>query len=141
MAPIIQNLHKSHPEIKFIFKELPIFGGASKYAAEAALAASLQPQKYYAFHNALFAATEPLTKKSILGIAKKTNIDTKQLLKDMKLPWIDQQIKDNFALSQSIKISGTPAFIISNAAHTTFSFIPGSTSQAALTKDIEKATK
>ena len=68
MAPIVKAAVKNNTNIKVIFKELPIFGGNSRLAATAALASTKQ-SKYYAFHNALFAATAPLNEQTIFKIA------------------------------------------------------------------------
>lgn len=135
MAPIIESAVKKNPKIKLIFKELPIFGGSSTYAAKAALA-SVKQGKYYAFHNALFAATSPLDPQSILKIAKKVGLNTTKLKKEMKAPWIAKQLRDNFELAQELKLSGTPAFIISNKNHTKISFIPGATSKNEFSQKI-----
>lgn len=137
MGPILEKFMKGNTHVRMIFKELPIFGGQSKYAAKAALAANMQPQKYYAFHNALLAAQEPLTEETVMALARSVGIDTKKLKYDMKSPQIDHQLRDNFALAQALKLAGTPTFVISNAAQTKFRYIPGATSVETLATDIK----
>lgn len=135
MNPIIAATLKNNPNIKMIFKELPIFGGASHYAAEAALASTKQG-KYYKFHNALFTAKSPLNSASILRIAKKIGLNVAKLKKAISAPWVNQEIRNNFALAAELKLIGTPALVISNKAHTKFAFIPGETSASELKKKI-----
>jgi len=138
MAPQIEKLVSEDKNLHVVFKELPIFGGASEYAAKAALAAAMQsPEKYYKFHNALFSAKGPLTKETVLGLAKKSGLNVATLTKDMNSPEINKQIRDNFTLAQSLKIMGTPTFVIGNSAQTKFAYIPGATSLSSLQSQIK----
>lgn len=136
MAPIVENAVKNNSNIKVIFKELPIFGGSSRYAAKAALA-SVAQGKYYAFHNALFAYASPLDPQSILKIAEKVGLNVNKIKVGMNAKWVNQQIRDNFQLAQKLKLLGTPAFIVSNKDHTEIRFIPGATSAQNLKAAIE----
>jgi len=136
MAATVEDLLKTNQNIKFIFKELPIFGGNSKYAAKAALASSKQ-KKYYLFHNALFNSQSELSQDEILKIAKSVGLDITELQQVMEKPWVDKQINENFIVAQKLKLLGTPAFIISNKTHTKFRFIPGATSEEDFKKQIE----
>lgn len=137
MAPQIEKLVSEDKNIHLVFKELPIFGGMSEYAAKTALAAAMQSDKYYAFHNLLFTANGPLTKESIMGFAKKAGLNIPQLKRDMESPEIQTQIRDNFQLAQSLKLIGTPTFVIANKAQTKFAYIPGATSLADLQAQIK----
>jgi len=127
MSPLVIAAMKKNPNIKIIFKELPIFGGSSKFAAKAALA-SVAQGKYLAFHNALFAYASPLDPTSILNIAKKVGLNVNKIKIGMNNAWVGQQLRANFQLAEKLKLIGTPAFIISNQDHTQVRFIPGATS-------------
>ncbi|MCX7126078.1 MAG: DsbA family protein [Gammaproteobacteria bacterium] len=127
MAPQIEKLISQDKNLHVVFKELPIFGGMSALAAKAALAANMQPGKYYAFHDALFASQGPLTEASIMAIAQTTGLNVVTLKKDMNSPEVSKEIRANFQLAQELKVMGTPTFVISNAAHTKFAYIPGAT--------------
>jgi protein-disulfide isomerase len=137
MQPQVDKLIQQDKSVRVIFKELPIFGGASQLAAKAALAAAMQPgNKYYAFHNALFGAQGPLNNDSIMAIAKKEGLDAAKLQKDMNSPVVEQQLKSNFELAQALHVMGTPTFVIGNKAETKFKYIPGATSLDDLKKQI-----
>lgn len=136
MGPIVKSLTKNNSKVKLIFKELPIFGGASRYAAKMALASTVQG-KYYVFHNALFNVKGPLSKSKVLKIAKRVGLNVSKLKKDAEKPWVTKQLRANFRLAQQLKLVGTPAFIIGNQQLITFRFIPGATSQAELAKQIK----
>ena len=47
---------------------------------------------------------------------------------------VDEELKNNFKLAQSIGIKGTPAFVLSNSDLTKFEFVPGATSKENLEK-------
>lgn len=135
MNQIVQTAIKNNNDLKVIFKELPIFGGNSNYAAQAALASAKQG-KYYQFHDALLATDNPLTKTKVLAVAKKIGLNVSKLQQDMKSPKIQQQIRENFQLAQQLQLIGTPAFIISNKEFSQFKFVPGAISQQNLQEQI-----
>lgn len=135
-APMIKTLMAHNPAVQFIFKELPIFGGNSKYAAQAALASNSQG-KYLALHNKLFSADGPLSKEQVMTFASDVGLDKPQLSTAMNAPVIEQQIKDNFRLAESLGIMGTPAFIVGNTQTNQFQFIPGAASESVLQKAIQ----
>ncbi len=136
MAPVIEKVVKANKNLKIIFKELPIFGANSQYAAQAAIA-SMKQGKYYAFHNALFNLTPPITKQKVLDAAQKAGLDVAKLTQDMKNPDINKQIKDNFKLAEKLKIIGTPTFVFSNKAETKYNFIPSAVPDSVLQKSID----
>lgn len=126
MNQIMQNLLKSNKDVRVVFKELPIFGDDSQFAAKAALA-SVKQGKYFAFHNALLAADNPINKDKVFSVAKSVGLNVDQLKTDMNNPAIQDQLRNNFKLAQALHLVGTPTFVIGNKALTNFRFIPGAT--------------
>ncbi|HUT51455.1 MAG TPA: DsbA family protein [Alphaproteobacteria bacterium] len=125
---------KADGKIKIVFKEFPILGPQSVFAARAALAAGKQG-KYFEFHNAMMKLRGQVTQVSVFAVAKSVGIDTKQLAKDMRDPAIDKAIRANFALAKTLRINGTPAFIIGDQ------LVPGAVNQQMLEGYIEQARK
>lgn len=138
--PVVAAIIDKNKNLKVVFKELPIFGGDSQYAAMAALA-SVKQGKFQAFHDALLKAENPLNKDKIMSVAKKVGIDTKQLTQDMDSSEIKKQVRDNFQLAQKLKLVGTPSFIIANKNANKFDFIPGQPSQSDLQQKIDSVSK
>ncbi|MCH9769802.1 MAG: DsbA family protein [Gammaproteobacteria bacterium] len=136
MRPVIAKLIKNNPNVRVIFKELPIFGANSTFAAKAALA-SVKQGKYYAFHNALLAASDPLTNDKVFSVAKKVGLNVAKLKKDMQNRAYAMQIKANFKLAENLRLIGTPAFVFGNKQHTKFQFIPGAAPAAQLQQAID----
>jgi protein-disulfide isomerase len=125
---------KSDGKIKIVFKEFPILGPQSVFAARAALAAKKQG-KYFEFHNAMMRMKGAVNQVSVFAVAKSVGIDTKQLAKGMGDPAIEKALRANFALARTLRINGTPAFIIGNE------LVPGAVNQQMLESYIEAARK
>ena len=141
MVGVIGGLIKTNSDLRVVYKEFPIFGPNSQYAAAAALAANKQG-KYHALHNALMAEKNKLNKDSVLRIAKKVGLDTEQLQKDMKDPAIKKELEANLDLAKKLGLGGTPAFVVAanplKDAMKAF-FVPGAASQAMLQGLIKQA--
>jgi protein-disulfide isomerase len=103
-------LEKDGGSVRFVYKELPILGPGSMYAARAALA-SMKQGKYAALHHALMEA-ETIDEESVQAVAATAGLDVPRLLKDMRDPAIDAAIEKNSRLASELGIDGTPAFVI-----------------------------
>ena len=140
MATVVENLMQQDKNLRIVFKELPIFGGNSRFAAEAALASLKQGNdKYLAFHNALMKAANPLTPAIVEETAKKVGLDWAEIQKDMKTPSVQDQLKANFQLATELGIQGTPSFVIGNRSGSNSTFVPGAAPIATLQTLIKKA--
>jgi protein-disulfide isomerase len=138
-GPIAQ-LIKDEPNLRLIVKELPIFGPASQYAAQAALASQKQG-RYQALHTALEQMSSPLSEAIILDAAKKAGIDTNRLKNDMTNKSITQELETNLTLANQLGIRGTPSYLlasnIDSPSRMKVVFIPGVASESTL-KDVIK---
>ncbi len=99
--------------VRWVFKEFPILGPVSVYAAKAALAANLQDDaKYHALHLAMMRNRGKLSEKKVLAFAQAAGLDIERLKTDMGGAEVGQIIKRNLALAKSLNIRGTPSFIV-----------------------------
>lgn len=110
---MVADLVKSDGHIRRVYKDWPILGPESMFAARAALASKRQG-KYLQFHDALMEAKAPLTDQTVFAIAKSSGIDVSRLQRDMTDPEIAQVLQRNFALADALHINGTPSFVIGN---------------------------
>lgn len=115
MTPLLNNIVQSNKNVRLVFKQLPIFGANSIFAAKAALAAQ-QQGKYLALHDALMNTRTPLTNDVVLDIAKQVGLNIPQLQKAMKSPVFDQEIKQDDQLASSLKLTGTPGLVIAKVS-------------------------
>jgi protein-disulfide isomerase len=108
VAPTVVELEQADPDLRLVYKEFPILGPGSQFAARAALASRRQG-KYVAFHNALMQATEQVTEQTVMEIAREVGLDTEQLRADMQDPAIQEAIGRNLQLANALGITGTRA--------------------------------
>ncbi len=125
---------KKDGKVRVMFKELPILGPESVFAARAALAAHRQG-KYIEYHLALMRTRDRLNEDIIFRIAQGVGLDLDKLKKDMGSSEIKRQLEQNLELAQELGIRGTPAFIVGDA------LAPGAIDEETLTKMIAEARK
>ena len=109
-APIVAEAAEADEGLRIVYKEFPILGPGSDFAARAALAAHRQG-KYEPFHQALMAHSGAVDKTSTLEIAAEVGLDVEQLKRDVEDPAIAAAIGRNLALARDLRITGTPSFV------------------------------
>jgi protein-disulfide isomerase len=140
MAPVMKAIIQANPDVRVVYKELPIRGPVSEYAAKAALAANQQGQ-YQSFNHALLAASQPLSEKSILEIAEKTGMDMKKFKSAVGANRVSEQLAENEKLARELQLTGTPAFFIGKTDASNQNdviFVLGQMSQPELQKAIDQ---
>jgi protein-disulfide isomerase len=111
--PEVKRFYDAHRnDTRFSFIEFPIKGPDSIIAARAALAARRQPDKYVALHFALMSEDGLVTEDTIYADAAKVGLDVTKLKADMADPSVDQAIAITQKLAKSLKIDGTPTFVV-----------------------------
>lgn len=113
--PIVRQLLKEDQNIKFVYKEYPILGPASSYAAKASIA-SIEQGKYQEFHDALMEVKGGLSEELVLKIASAVGLDRDKLAKAIseQNDSSNEIVQSNYKLAADLAISGTPAFVIGN---------------------------
>ncbi|WP_292158144.1 DsbA family protein [Mesorhizobium sp.] len=132
VAPVMAQAVADDPQLRIVYKEFPILGPDSVFAAKAALAAERQG-KYVQFHKALYDAKTRVTEAVVLRVAAEIGLDVPRLKTDMQLPDIQAAIDRNAQLAQALKISGTPGFVVGEQ------IVPGATDLATMKELIKQA--
>lgn len=146
MVPVITDLTEKNANLRVVYKEWPIFGEVSEFAARATLAANKQGNHLYqALHKALMEFNERLSEESILALAESVGLNTTQLQTDMQNEAITQELLNNRILAGELGIQGTPAFIVGTTpdasgqqTRTDNFFIPGGVPQEHLQAAIDE---
>lgn len=108
----LKEIIKKDSNVKVVFKEYPVLGGASKKLAQTALAVAIAaPNKYVDFHNALMGARDQ-SDEFIQNTLKLLNIDHIRVKDALKDPRIEKELTSTLNLARQLNIRGTPAFII-----------------------------
>lgn len=113
LAPAFHPFIEQDHAAAVLFKEWPIFGGVSVYAAQAALAANYQG-KYLQAHDALISAPRLEENSQVESALRSAGIDLKQLKKDLDAHRvaIEELLKRNDREARSIGMHGTPGILV-----------------------------
>lgn len=115
MVPTMQRLIGADPQLRVVFREWPVFGEGSDFAARAALA-SLEQGKYWPFHAALMGLRGKVDAASTLRVAREVGLDEARLTRDMEAARVEDHISSSFALGEHMGLMGTPSFIAGDEA-------------------------
>lgn len=113
IAPIVEKMQNNYPNVKFIFKETPIFGNRwepSKYAAQMGLAIFAQKgsKAYGNYHNGVYSTglnEGKLTKVVIDQQAKSAGMDMSKFS-------VTESYQKNLQLFFQLGFKGTPALVV-----------------------------
>lgn len=112
IAPEIVRMAAENPDVRFVFKEFPIFGEVSDTAARVALTPQAKA-KGLQLYNALM-AEEALDEASLDRILTSLGIDPAQARRDAASPEVVKHVADVRGLAQALNLKGTPAFVVGN---------------------------
>lgn len=129
-APEVLKLIAANPDVRFVFKELPIFGGPSTAAAKVALTPGGKAKSLALYRD--FMADKALDEAAIDRHLSAAGIDPAAARAQGEDPAIQDQLKDVADLAAALDIKGTPAFLIGDR------MIPGA-DMAALKAAIQQA--
>jgi protein-disulfide isomerase len=134
MQPTLEALVAKDRRIRLVFKEWPIFGGASVVAARIALAAQWQG-KYSAVHKAFFVLPRSTDEAAIRNAAAEAGVDVVRLDHDLATRGreIDVALTAVDSEARAIGFQGTPGLVIGNIV------APGAMPEAELGKLVERA--
>ena len=111
--PTISKLIKNFDNIQIVFIDYPILSDSSEIAARASLAANEQ-NAYFEFHTILLNNTKSINENFLYKTAENLELDIEKFKKDMSSTKIKNNIIKNIKFANSLKIRGTPTFIIGN---------------------------
>jgi len=132
--PALMEVMKSDPKVRYVFKEFPILGPESVMATKASLAVwRLEPEKYMDVHAALLAVKGGMTMNKIMKTVADAGVDPHSVAKEMGSPEIEAMIRDTYELADSLRITGTPAFVIGDE------LVPGAVDIATIRRLIAKS--
>ena len=111
LAPNLDRVLEGNDDVRVVFKEFPVFGEDSQFAARAALASRKQGL-YHDYHIAMMKNRGRLTERVVMRLADRVGLDVDQLRADMDSPEVTAAIQANFQLAQRLGVRGTPSFVI-----------------------------
>ncbi len=108
--PDLARLVKENPDLRIVYRELPIITNASVGAAKVSLYAA-ESGKFMSFHRAMYEAgnVEP---GAVVKAAGRAGLDTGKAKAALKSESADAPIMENVRLAQALGGEGTPLFVI-----------------------------
>jgi protein-disulfide isomerase len=113
LAPAFSKLLETDPKVAVIYKDWPIFGGVSIYAARSALAAGWQG-KYARAHEALISAPRLSQNEQVDSVLQRAGIDMARLAMDLQTHGskIDALLSRNASEAHALGLKGTPGILV-----------------------------
>lgn len=108
----VNALIAANSDLKVVVREYPILSAGSADAARMALAAADQG-RFSEFHNAMF-AQDGVSMDAIEAAAVAAGVDLAAARAAIETGQYEDQLQNNVFLGQTMRLSGTPAFIVGN---------------------------
>lgn len=115
IMPKMQQLISADPGLRVVFREWPVFGEGSDFAARAALAALAQG-KYWQMHSGLMQMRDRAAEPSVMRVVRKLGLDEAKLRADMQSDRVSSHIATSFELADHMSLVGTPTLIAGDDA-------------------------
>lgn len=115
MVGTVQKLIAADPGLRVVFREWPVFGEGSDFAARAALAALAQG-KYWQMHSGLMQMRDRAAEPSVMRVVRKLGLDEAKLRADMQSDRVSSHIATSFELADHMSLVGTPTLIAGDDA-------------------------
>ena len=112
--PAVEELVSTDGNIRIIVKELPVLGPQSELAARFAIA-TLQtegPEAYKTVHDTLMTFRGQISERALARVANDNGFDVDTIIAAMGTPAVEEVINENRSLAQTLRVSGTPTFVI-----------------------------
>jgi protein-disulfide isomerase len=109
-APEVVKIIRDNPDVRFVFKEMPIFGEVSDTASKIALTPSAKSKALDLYQG--WMAEKALDEAAIDRHLASVGLDPAAVRKASADPAIARHIADTHALASALKIEGTPAFVV-----------------------------
>ena len=109
-APEVVKIMADNPDIRFVFKEFPIFGEVSDTAAKIALTPQGKTKGLDLYKG--WMSERALDEAGLDRHLAEVGLDPKAVRLAANTPEIQRQLLDTRALATALNIEGTPAFIV-----------------------------
>jgi protein-disulfide isomerase len=112
-VPQIREVLKAYPsQVKLVFKQFPLEEHPQADLAATAAVAAQKQDKFWPMHDTLFAHSNSLSRKSILGYAKDIGLDVDKLESDMDTTQVRETVVRDVQDGNDANVQGTPTLFI-----------------------------
>ena len=110
VAPAMVKLIAENPDVRFVFKEFPIFGEVSDSAARMALTPQVKAKGFTIYK--AWMADRALDEAALDRHLAEAGLDPAEVRRAAASPAIDAQLQDVRLLAKGLGLQGTPAFVV-----------------------------
>ncbi len=111
MLPTLAALIAKDPDVRIVYKDMPVLGPGSVIGAKALLAAQRQGG-YQRLHDALMTGSPDITEAVVKAQAQRLGLDWTRLAADMGSAEVQSRIDFNLGLARKLELQGTPAYVV-----------------------------
>lgn len=112
LAPIARELTEAHPDVRVVFRQLPLASHSrARDAALATLAADRQG-KFWQMHDKLFASQAEIALADFATYAAELGLDVERYTADVADKALERRLLADTALARRFKVNGTPASFV-----------------------------
>lgn len=115
MLPLVSELVRSDPRLRVVYREWPVFGSGSDFAARASLAA-LPMGRYWHLHAGLMGMRGRAEEATVLRTVRELGLDEAALVAGMEADAVARHISSSHLLADHMELMGTPTFICGDEA-------------------------
>jgi protein-disulfide isomerase len=134
-APLLEKLVARDSHVRIVFKNLPILGPDSIYAARLGLAAA-RLGRFTDFYETIFARVPPHSDRAAVDKAVRSlGLDPAALYAAGRTPEIEAAVQRDLRLAADLGISGTPALVVGDQ------LLPGAPTEAELDAAVKAARR
>jgi protein-disulfide isomerase len=113
LYPALKKIIADNPDVKVVAKPMAFLSPASKYAAEASLAA-VEQGKFAEVYKAIFEVEGRLDEAKVNAAVESTGVDMEKLKADMKSEKVQNSLKSVSELAMKIQVGGVPTLVLNN---------------------------
>jgi protein-disulfide isomerase len=107
----VERLLAEDPQLRVVYREVPILGPDSEQAARASLGVAKMGGDYGAFHRELFGSGKPNSASIDRAIAA-AKVDVRKAREAGNSTEVEAELNANLNLQRALGISGTPSWIV-----------------------------
>lgn len=109
----VDRLLKEDPNIKIVFRDMPVLGPESERFALASLSAA-QQNRYRAFYQAVFAGQGGLSQERLIRTTRAAGLNEGKVAAALSSKELQAEVEKNLSLGRALGLTGTPSYVVGN---------------------------
>jgi protein-disulfide isomerase len=109
----VERLLNEDPNLKVVFRDMPVLGPDSERFARAGLSAAEQG-RYLRFYRDVFKGQGALTQERLIRHVRAAGLDEARVATDLSSKAVAAEIEKNLGLGRALGLTGTPSYVVGN---------------------------